>query len=956
MIKMEEYNHGKIEKKWMKKWKEKELSKAPMKEIDTEEPKYFIHFAYPNVTGFMHIGHMRGYSYTDFIARKKRMEGYNVFFPGGIHASGNNLLSISQKIRNGEEEKIQYLKDHGVTEEEIKDYKEPEKALERFSESYRETWKRYGLSFDEESWTSTTYPEYNKFIEWQFLKLKEKGYLKQGEYYAAACPEHGPVAVDESETDISKGGTAEKQEYVVLKFKVKDEDFYLTAATLRPETVFGQTNLFIDPETTYLEIEINGENWIVSKPAAEKLEWQGKKINEKREIKGKELLGKKVKAPGLDKWIPILPSNFCSPEEGTGIVTSVPSDAPYDWIGVKELKENPEKLKKYGLDPSIMKEVKPIPIIDSKGYGELPAKEICEEKGIENTKDPKLEEATKEIYKKGFHSGKMNENCDEYRGMPVEQAKEKIKEKMLRENQADILRDLSEEVICRCGKEIKIKRITDQWFINYGDKELTEKAKKHAEKMDIKPEEYHENIQETMDWFKERAATRQGSWLGTKLPWDKKWVIEPIADSTLYPAFYVISKYVNKGDLTEENLVKEFFDYIFLEETSLKEASKATNLSKEKLKEIRKSFDYWYPDDLNEGGKEHKTVHFPPFIMNHVALLPEKYWPKAILVNWWIMGKGGKLSKSKGGANISAQKLAGKYGADTMRLLYGHISSPFSDIEFTEEKGENYKRNLEKYWKKVQKLLSMKKEDEEKEIDKWIKSRFNTHLKKAEKAFEEKDFRKIIDELLFEFMKDIDRYKERKGKHQQTSREIAKKWIKSMAPYTPFICEELWEKTNEEQIVSKSKYPEVEESEINKEIELAEETIKNLEKDIRNVLELVDVKKPEEIKLFVAPEWKRRAYKIAVEEEGNVIKNIMKNNEIKKQGKKAASYGQYLQKNKYKLEKEVIDKDKEMKTIEEAKSYLEDKFKGKVKIIDSKETDKNKADKAMPMKPAILIE
>ena len=951
---MEEYNPQEIEEKWIERWKQEELSKAEVKEIDEEKPKYFVHFAYPNVTGFMHIGHMRGYSYTDYIARKKRMEGHQVFFPGGTHASGNNLISISQKVRNGE--KTQYLKDHGVTKEEIDEYKEPEKALEKFNESYKKTWKRYGLTIDLESWTSTTYPEYNKFIEWQFKKLKEKGYLKQGDYYGPACPEHGPIAVDESETDIDKGGNAEKQEYTVLKFKLKNQDTYLTAATLRPETVFGQTNLFIDPETEYLKAEVDGESWIISEPAAEKLEFQGKTVKQKERIKGKELIGKKAKAPKINKEIPILPSQFCDPDEGTGIVTSVPSDAPVDWMGIKELKENPEKLEKYGADPKILKEVEPIPIIDSEGYGEYPAKEVCEEMNIKTATDPKIEQATQQVYKKGFHSGQMNENCGKYARMNVETAKEKVKQELIQENKADILYDLSEEVVCRCGKEVMIKKISGQWFINYNAKNLTQRAKEYSEQMDIKPEEYHKNIKGALEWFGERPATRQGNWLGTKLPWDKKWIIEPISDSTLYPAFYVISKFVNKGEIDSENLEPEFFNYVFLEEIPVEKASEATGLEEQKLKEIRKAFDYWYPDDLNEGGKEHKTVHFPPFIMNHIALLPEKYWPKAILVNWWLTGEGGKLSKSKGGARISAQKVAKKYGADTMRLFYGHASTPFTDIKFTAEKGENYKKNLEKYWKIIHELIQTKGKEKETHIDKWIKSRFNKKLKEAEKAFEKKDFRNAIDNLLFDFMKDIERYGKREGNNPKTTREIASKWIRAMAPYTPFICEELWSKLNKEKLVSRSSYPEVREEQINQETEILEETIKQLEKDIENVMELADIDQPQKIEIFIAPEWKRKAYKIALQTEGNIVKEIMKEPEIKKNGEKAAKYGQYLQKNRHELQETVPTQEKEQKTIKQSKKYLKNQFNTNIEIKRAEESDEDKSDKAMPMKPAILIE
>ncbi len=520
-----------------------------------------------------------------------------------------------------------------------------------------------------------------------------------------------------------------------------------------------------------------------------------------------------------------------------------------------------------------------------------------------------------------------------------------------------MLHDLSEEVICRCGEKVMIKKIPDQWFLDYNKHNLTQKTKKYTEKMDIKPEEYQRNIKKALEWFGERPAARQGNWLGTQLPWDKKWIIEPISDSTLYPTFYIVSKFINQGEVKEENLEPEFFDYVFLENIPPEKAAEETGLNTGKLKEIRKAFDYWYPDDLNEGGKEHKTVHFPPFIMNHVALLPEKYWPKSILVNWWLTGEeGDKLSKSKGGAHASAQKMAGKYGADAMRLFYGHASTPFSDITFTADKGENYQKNLEKYFKKIKKLLSIQGDTEETHIDKWIKSRFNKKLKNAEEAFKEKDFRTAIDELLFEFMNDVERYRERKGNNSETARKIASRWIRAMSPYTPFICEQLWEEMNGEGFVSQAKYPEVHEGELDKETELIEETVKNLEEDVKNVMDLADIDQPKKIKLFIAPEWKRKAYEIARETEGNIVKEIMKEEEIKKHGEDAAGYGQYLQKNQHELEDMIVSEDKELSAVEDASDYLEERFNAEVEVKKASESSEDKADKATPMKPAILIE
>ncbi len=73
-----------------------------------------------------------------------------------------------------------------------------------------------------------------------------------------------------------------------------------------------------------------------------------------------------------------------------------------------------------------------------------------------------------------------------------------------------------------------IKKVPDQWFIDYGNAELTGKCKEHAKEMEILPNEYYVNIQGVLDWFRERACVRQGNWLGTKFPYDEKWTIEAI--------------------------------------------------------------------------------------------------------------------------------------------------------------------------------------------------------------------------------------------------------------------------------------------------------------------------------------------------------------------------------------------------------------------------------------------
>jgi len=93
--------------------------------------------------------------------------------------------------------------------------------------------------------------------------------------------------------------------------------------------------------------------------------------------------------------------------------------------------------------------------------------------------------------------------------------------------------------------------------------------------MKIIPKEYYNELPGVLDWFSDRACIRQGSWLGTEFPFEKNWIIEPISDSTLYPTYYVISKYINDGSLAPSDLTEAFFDYVLLGEGDLSTFSEA---------------------------------------------------------------------------------------------------------------------------------------------------------------------------------------------------------------------------------------------------------------------------------------------------------------------------------------------------------------------------------------------
>ena len=939
-----------IQEKWQKAWQNAELGTAT---VQKEKEKFFMIFAYPGISGFLHVGHMRGFSYTDALCRYERLQGKKVLFPVGTHASGNQAIAFANKVKNNDETWLEYLRNNGCPEHTITELTDPQKVINYFNDVYvNDYWKKFGFLCDWERFTCTTFPDYEKFIQWQFKKLQQKNLLVQKPYYATACIIHGPVAVDPSETDISKGGTAEKIEYTLLKFKFGDE--YLVAATLRPETIYGQTNLWVNPDATYVRVEVEGENWVMSKQAAEKLSYQKDDVILKEDIDLKKWIGRKVLAPGINREIIILPASFCDPNVGTGIVTSVPSDAPYDYVALKSLQDNSQTCKKYGLDIEEVRSVHLIPIITSSGFSDFPAKEIVHKKNIQSLDDPQLEEATKEVYKIGHHTGVMKENCGKYAGKKVEEAKELIKAELLEQGKADVFHDLSEDVLCRCGEKVLIQRIDDQWFIRYSDQELTERSKEQAKEMKIFPKEYYDHLPAILDWFGDRACVRLGNWLGSSFPFDQRWTVEPISDSTLYPAYYIVSKWINDGTLTVKDLTEEFFDYVFLGEGK----------GNERWKPIREEFDYFYPLDLNLGGKEHKTVHFPVFIMNHVAILPEEKWPRGIFVNWWVTGKGAKISKSKGGAEPIPDAIK-KYGVDAMRLYYAHIGSPHVDVLWTEEAVLNYKNALERIYALAQDLQKRegKSDGKKKVIDTWLESRIQQHLATINDAMKTYDLRELSSVVYFAMYDDVRWYVRRGGENKKVIAAALDIWCILMNPLTPHLSEELHERDDErKKLVSASSWPEIDKEKINYTAEAGEELVKTAMEGMRNVLKLAKLDKPTKFTLFIAERWLYELFNVLAKEMhvtrnvGEIMKKVLAVEEHKMKGKEITKIVTSLVKDASKILSLVTSQEEEMKTMQDAQNFLEKEFACNIEIILAEESDNQKAKSAMPGKVGILVE
>ncbi len=223
------------------------------------------------------------------------------------------------------------------------------------------------------------------------------------------------------------------------------------AATFRPETIFGATNIWVNPAAAYVEARVNGgETWIVSKQAAWKLSYQDKEVKVIRELRGgRELLGG-VQAinPVTGALLYVLPASFVDDDTGTGgIVYSVPAHAPFDYVALMDLARIDDEFGR------IARAISPVGIIRVEGYGgEWPAADIVGRMGGIHSQEErgKLEEATKAIYRDEYYSGVMRDNTP-FPGVKVSEAKERVIQ-LLREKGAwDVMYETEPRLIYTRG-------------------------------------------------------------------------------------------------------------------------------------------------------------------------------------------------------------------------------------------------------------------------------------------------------------------------------------------------------------------------------------------------------------------------------------------------------------------------------------------------------------------------
>ncbi|GFO96522.1 leucyl-trNA synthetase [groundwater metagenome] len=947
------YNPHEIEEKWQRRWKEEKIFQP---EPDARK-KYFITIPYPYLNGNLHAGHTRTFTIGDVVARYKRMLGYNVLFPMGFHATGTPIVGLAEQIQKKDPETIRvYNQLHEIPLDVLDTIQKPEQIVEYFSREAEAAMKIIGFSIDWRRRFTTTDPHYKKFITWQFNLLHSKNKVVRGAHPVRWCPnDENPV----EDHDILRGEDATIIDYSLIKFKL-DGDI-LPCATLRPETVFGVTNLWINPKIVHVRVKANGESWIISREAYEKLRFTDKKVELIGEVRGDELIGKKVTNPVTGSSILILPASFVSPENGSGIVMSVPAHAPYDYLALSDLKG--VDLTKYGISEDVSS-IPLISLIKVPEYGKYPAVDAVKELKVKDQNDPKAEDATKLVYRREFHGGVLTETTGKYSGMAVSKIKDVLTRDLIEQGVADVFYEFSEQpVICRCGATCVIKMVENQWFLNYSDPSWKEQVYTCLKNMNIIPPEIRVDFENKVDWLKDKACARRKG-LGTRLPWDNTWMIESLGDSTIYMGYYIIAKYLDK--FTPEQLNDEFFNYCLLGEGTQDEVSEKAGIDPDIIRSIRSDFEYWYPVDLRSSGKDLIPNHLLFFLFHHVAIFPEKYWPRAIAINGFVSLEGQKMSKSKGPI-LTLRSAVKEYGADVTRLYILSTAEHIQDADWRKGDVESTRKQMERFYRLAYEFITSVDAGEFKLIDKWMLSRLQYRIKETAEALNMMQTRRAVQNAFYLLMNDMKWYERRGGSGAR--KQILNTWVRLMAPFTPHICEEIGEEIGMD-IVSLARFPEVDPALIDKGAELAEETTANTLRDMEEIIRLIKIK-PKRIILYTSAVWKKQVLKKALEmkkektlDMKTLMNALMSDPAMLAYGKEIPKFAQKIITDIQGMEQELmntlleVDFD-EISALNEARDFISGAVGCSIEIYsaDAPGYDpQGKSRFASPMRPTIYIE
>ena len=794
------YNFKKIEKKWQQYWKDNKIFEA--KNGDEKDPYYIlVEFPYPSGAG-LHVGHVRSYTAQDAIARKMRMQGYNVLYPMGWDAFGAPAEQYA-----------------------IKNHIHPKDAVKENIKTFKGQMESLGFSFD---WTrefSTTDPEYYKWTQWQFLQFYKHNMAYKATVPVNWCPNCKTVLSNED----AAGGVCERcgssviqkeKSQWMLKMSEYSEDLLkgLDDTNFADKVKLGQINWIGKSTGVELDVEIvdggkfsifttcietvYGITFFVIAPDGKLIKELLPRVQNKEEVlsyieetkkksamdrtelnkekSGCELKGVKAINPVNGKEVPIFLGDFVLGDYGTGAVMAVPSHDERDFLYAKE-------------------------------------------HNIEMTQVIDGADVTNHAFEKQDYLGKDCKliNSEEFTGLTVEEAKEKITEKLVNKGIARKVNNykMRDWIFSRqrfWGEPIPMINCPNCGWVPMNEEDLPLLLPDVAE---YEPTDNGESPLAKID-----------DWVNCKCPCCG-------ADAK------------RETDTMPNWAGSSWYFLRFMDAHNDKEFA-----SMEAMK-------YWNRVDWYNGGMEHTARHllyarfWVQFLYN-IGLVPHKEMIWTRVSHGMILGSNGeKMSKSKGNV-INPDDIVNEFGADTLRVYEMFIGDYRQDASWSTDSLKGCSKFIDRIIKLGEKLNGKLEYSKNTEI------LMNQTIKKVTDDLENIKYNTAVSALMI-LLNELEKQDEISNKDYRTLLLI-------LNPIAPHITEELNENYNLGEALCKSNWPSYDENKLTNDtyemvvqvngkvrgkIEISTDTsieeMKNLAKSIENVKTFIEGK--EIVKEVVVP-------------------------------------------------------------------------------------------------------
>ncbi len=894
-----------VAEKWQRRWEEQGVFRALE---DDEKEKFYCLEMYPYPSGKLHMGHLRNYAIGDCLARFKRMRGFNVLYPMGYDAFG--LPAENAAIQQGAD---------------------PGEWTRKNIDSIKEQQKAIGLSYDWSRQLASCDEDYYKWNQWFFLKFLEKGLAYKQESLVNWCPECQTVLANEQVVD----GKCWRHSQTDVEQK-QLEQWYLRITDYADELLEDLEKLDHWPE----RVKAMQRNWI------------GKSHGTVIHFPIVDEDGNKVDSI----------STFTTRPDTLYGVTYLVLAAEHPLV-----KQLTEGTKYEGDVNTFLKEVQQESVIDRTAEGKEKhgvflghyiVNPVNKEKvPLWTANYALMEYGTGAVMAVPTHDQRDFEFARKY-GLPMRvviQPKEGW--------------ELDPDKMPRAYTEPG-SLVNSGEFDGLDNHEAIHAITRHLEKHGWGEATVNYKLR---DWL----VSRQRYW-GTPIPvvYCDDCGVQPVPEEELpvklptdvdFKAggnpLETSESFVNtacpkcgKPARRETDTMDTFVDssWYFL---------RYTDNENQEVPFSKDAVEHWLPVDQYIGGIEHAILH----------LLYARFFTKAtrdlglhsvdepfrkLLTQGMVLKDGAKMSKSLGNI-VEPRSIMERFGPDTARYFILFAALPEKEMDWSDEGVSASYRHLGRFWSVVTADKDGMRSGDLSSDDRYVRSRLQRVISDVTSQLSGLRLSHALNSVV-EMTHVLSKYLE-KGAHEEVFSDASDVMVRLIAPFTPHLAEEAWERLGKEGFVSVASWPEPDESLIDEGSEAAVDLQERLVADVRTVMRLAGVEAPSGVKLIVAPGWK---YRLASEfksllgetrNPGEIIKRLMQDDEFRQHGKEVSKMVPALVKDPSKLPGTLLSHDDEQARLREASSHLEGVFGCPVSVERAEDSGEKKAGSALPGKPGIVL-